>query len=136
MRPYVHAQTAELLHHLAVQMKQLKHAQKDEDALAIHNLRVALRRLRQCLRVFADFFPAKQREKVGEHLKRIMHACGEVRDRDIAVVLLAEAGVDESSPLLKRIRKQRRSARHSVDKALRRWTNSGLARSFKAEIEA
>jgi CHAD domain-containing protein len=114
VRLYVNAQTSDLLHHLAVQIKQLKHTPKEEDdAPAIHDLRVAIRRLRQCLRVFEAFFPAKQGRKVRAQLSKVMHACGDVRDRDIALGLLAEAGVDESSPLLKRLRKQRRSAQRA-----------------------
>jgi len=137
VRLYVSNQTSDLLHHLAVQIKQVKHTpKKDDDAPAIHDLRVAIRRLRQCVRVFESFFPAKQGRKVRAQLSKVMHACGEVRDRDIALGLLAEAGVDESSPLLKRLRKERRSAQRALQKELGRWADSGLARSFKAEVKA
>lgn len=136
MREYVHAQAADLLQHVTEWAKQWKQAAKGEDAEAIHDLRVAIRRLRQCLGVFAEFFPGKERKAIRKQLSRVMHACGAVRDRDIAAGLLAEAELAADSPLLKRLAKERRAAARDLRKALDRWKRSGLARDLRSRVEA
>ena len=55
MREYVRLQTAMLLRRLAFQVS--RNARSGRDADAIHDLRVAIRRLNRCLRVFAEFYP-------------------------------------------------------------------------------
>ena len=60
-------------------------------AEAIHNLRVGIRRLSECLREFGDFFPPRRAKKVRSHLKEVMNLAGEVRNRDIAIALLKKA---------------------------------------------
>ena len=67
----------------------LRHAAKHpDDPDAIHDLRVSLRRLTQCFRVFHA--PAK---KLRRRLHKIMERCGAVRNCDIALELLAECGL-------------------------------------------
>ncbi len=41
------------------------------DADSVHNLRVAIRRLSQCLRAFGPFFPAGECRKVRRRLRRM-----------------------------------------------------------------
>ena len=54
MRDYALAQTAILLRRLAFQANR---AARTGDADAVHDLRVAIRRLSRCLRTFAQFYP-------------------------------------------------------------------------------
>src|ERR1017187_6125566 len=90
MHDYACLETAILLRRLAYQSNR---AARDGDADSIHDLRVAIRRLSRCLRVFAPFFPVGSWKKIRRQLAGLMKATGEVRDRDIALQLLAEARV-------------------------------------------
>ena len=136
MREYALAQTAGLLKRLAKHIKQLEQASRDQDADAIHDVRVAIRRLRECLRIFSKFYPDKTWKKVRRKLAEIMQYCGEVRDRDIALGLIADAGVPDDSKLAGRLRKERREADRNLRRELLRWQKSGLGRELKADLEA
>jgi len=80
------------------------------DADAVHDLRVSIRRLRECLRTFEDMYPAAPRKKIRKELRKIMKSAEQVRSADIAIDLLQSAGLEETAPLLHKIREQR--ARH------------------------
>ena len=54
MREYARQQTAFLLSRLTVAVSR---AARDANAASIHDLRVAMRRLSRCLRVFAPLYP-------------------------------------------------------------------------------
>ncbi len=67
-----------------------------EDPEAVHDVRVASRRLRAAMDVATDCFPAKWYRPLHKTAKAITQALGDVRDRD---VLLAElAGARERAP--------------------------------------
>ena len=55
---------------------------------AVHDMRVALRRLRSALRDFADIIDGKSFRRIKVDLKRVADALGQVRDRDVAVISL------------------------------------------------
>ena len=136
MREYVMTQTLTLLQNLSKQAKQLKRAASDHDADDIHDLRVAIRRLRQALRVFSQFYPGKCWKKLRNELSDVMQACGDVRDRDIAIGLLKDAGIAEDSKLMLRLQKERRAADRDLRSDLGRWKRRGLARDFRSQLEA
>jgi hypothetical protein len=73
MRDYARQQTAILLRRLAYQ---LNRAARNGDADSIHDLRIAIRRLSRCLRVFAPFFPADSWKKIRRRLAELMEATG------------------------------------------------------------
>ena len=70
---------------------QVRRAAKHPDEEAIHDLRVSIRRLSRCLRLFSPLYPGSSWKKVRNRLKVLMEAAGEVRDRDIAAKLLIDA---------------------------------------------
>lgn len=93
----------------------LRHAAKHpDDPDAIHDLRVSIRRLTQCFRVFHA--PAK---KMRRRLHKIMQHCGAVRNCDIALELLAECGLPES-PSIPRLKKSRESAAQKLHRNLKK----------------
>lgn len=51
----------------------------------VHDMRVATRRLRAALEVFAPCFPRKRHRKALKRVKRLADALGERRDRDVAI---------------------------------------------------
>ena len=132
MREYVRLRTGILLGGLA---SQVNRAARTGDAEAIHDLRVAIRRLSRCLRVFARFYPARSWRPMRRRLSELMDACGGVRDRDIAIELLEKAGVPPASPLVRRLDQERRAADEELRRELRRWKAGGFRRQWSARLE-
>ena len=135
MRKYAISQTYDLLRSLDAQLKQLKQSPRAEDAGAIHDVRVAIRRLRQCLRVFSKFYECDSWKALRRELAGLMQACGAVRDRDIAIGLIAEAGMEPDSTLIKRLRKERRAADLELRREVAHWKRHGVGKSFRAHLE-
>jgi CHAD domain-containing protein len=96
--------------------KAAKHPGKAE---SIHDLRVAIRRFTQVLRVFDGLFSHPRRMR--HHLRGVMDLCGEARNCDIAPEVLDEAGVPANSGLEKRLKQRRARAGRDLAKLLDRW---------------
>jgi len=58
------------------------------DAERVHAMRVATRRLRAAMEIFAPCFPRKRHRRVLREVKAIAAALGERRDRDVAIEAL------------------------------------------------
>jgi CHAD domain-containing protein len=132
MREYVRVQTRILLRRLA---SQVNRTARSGDADAIHDLRVAIRRLSRCLRVFAQFYPGRSWKQMRRRLADLMDACGSVRDRDIAIELLEKAGVPAASALVRQLDAERRAADEELRRELRRWKDRGFRRQCWARLE-
>jgi len=132
MREFVRLQTRTLLGQVATQVNR---AGRSADAEAIHDLRVAIRRLSRCLRVFAQFYPPRSWKPVRRRLSGLMGACGSVRDRDIAIGLLEQAGVPAASPLVRQLDAERCDAGGELRQELRRWKKRGFPRRWRARLE-
>ena len=69
----------------------------------VHDMRVASRRLRMALEVFATAIPQETRERFPEDLREVGRALGRVRDLDVGLELVAgmmeEAGEEEREAL-------------------------------------
>jgi CHAD domain-containing protein len=86
----------------------LRRAAKDpEDPENIHDLRVAIRRFTQALRVFQDLLDGARVRKMRRRLKKIMDLCGAVRNCDVALEVLRAARVPAAGAIYKRVRKTR-----------------------------
>jgi CHAD domain-containing protein len=132
MRQFVLHQTGMLLRQVA---SQVTRTVRTADAEAIHDLRVAIRRLSRCLRVFAPFYPGHSWKPVRRRLSGLMATCGSVRDRDIAIGLLAKAGVAPASPLVRQLDAQRRAAGRELRRELRHWKKRGFSRRWRVRLE-
>ncbi|MCC6860146.1 MAG: CHAD domain-containing protein [Bryobacterales bacterium] len=99
---------------------QARRAGRRGDEESIHDLRVAIRRLSQCLRVFEQFLPSGRTRKTRRRMKRIMELAGEVRNRDIALQLLREAKVEDGE-LAVRLVQERRQAQRELSSELKAW---------------
>jgi CHAD domain-containing protein len=97
---------------------QVRQAVASGDEEAIHDLRVSIRRLRECLRMFEGLYPAAPRKKVRKELKKVMKSAERVRSADIAIGLLKKAGVGETAPQLLEITEQRAEYRHVLHEEL------------------
>jgi CHAD domain-containing protein len=132
MREFVRLQTGILLRRLAIQVTRTA---RTGSADAIHDLRVAIRRLNRCLRVFAQFYPPRSWKPVRRRLGALMDTCGSVRDRDIAIGLLQQAGVPAASPLVRQLDVERRAAVQELRLELHRWRESGFSRQWRTQLE-
>ena len=66
------------------------HGVLDTEAISgVHDMRVATRRLRAALEVFAPCFPHGPHRKLLKEVKAVADALGERRDRDVAIESLA-----------------------------------------------
>jgi len=80
--------------YLRRQVKQLtgqaEGIRRAEDIEFVHRARVASRRLRVGLRVFADCFPAGQVKRWRKEVRRVGRGLGEARDLDVQIALLCD----------------------------------------------
>jgi CHAD domain-containing protein len=132
MREYAVLQTAVLLRRLAFQVNR---AANNGEAEAIHDLRVAIRRFSRAVRAFAQFFPGGSDKRVRRQLAHVMDAAGGVRDRDIALELLAEAGIPPRSAIVTRLGTERRHASRELLRELRRWRTRSFSRKWRSQLE-
>jgi CHAD domain-containing protein len=131
MRDYARHETAILLRRLAYQLNRVRNG----DADSIHDLRVAIRRLNRCLRVFAPFFPGDSWKKIRRQLAGLMEAAGRVRDRDIALQLLAEAGVPAHAAVAARLAGERRKVSRELLLEIRRWKGRSFSKKWRSRLE-
>ena len=132
MHEYAHWQTATLLRRLG---KEAARAARASDPETVHDLRVAIRRLNGCLRLFTGFYASGSRKDLKKGLKKLMKLCAAVRDRDIAMELLAEAGVPPSSAVVRRLEAERKDAAHDLRAALKGWKGARCARDWRTRLE-
>jgi CHAD domain-containing protein len=132
MREYARLETAALLHRLAAQVE---HAAESAEADSIHDLRVVIRRLSRCLRVFAQFYPGHSWSKLRAELSDLMDAAGAVRDRDIAIAMLAESGVPPRAAVVVRLSAERRKQQDAFLAEVRHWRGRRLTRKWRRKLE-
>ena len=86
---------------------QIERARKDRSPDAVHDLRVALRRLLNVLACFEQPLGRTRTRRLRKSARAIMSAGGSVRDRDIALGLAAEAGLEADSQSVCVLQRQR-----------------------------
>jgi len=128
---HVRAQTGLLLRRLAAQVNR---AAKSCDKDAVHDLRVSIRRLSRGLRVFSQFYPEGSWKKSRRRLKTLMEAAGAVRDMDIAMDFLNDAGIGSSSPLVRRLAETRRARRRELAREVRVWKARGFSKKWRTTL--
>jgi CHAD domain-containing protein len=104
------------------------------DADAIHDLRVSIRRLRECLRTFAAVYPPGPHKKIRKTLRKLMKGAEKVRSADIALELLVDAGMAHDAPLLRQIREQRAYHHNVLREELSALTGHPYTRNWREEL--
>lgn len=104
----------------------------DEDA--IHDVRVAIRRLSTALALFGFAFADKGRRRVRRELRDLRRLAGEARDRDIASRLAKAEGFRKSHPIAKRWRKERERAAKTLIAALRKVQSDSAADRWRKQL--
>jgi len=110
---------------------------KGEDIEALHDMRVASRRLRACMLDLYRCFPAKTHRKLLRRIKRIATSLGQVRDLDVMIDFLVgyqkklpgrkQAAVEE---LIVSLQQQREDARTALIQMLDKDKFENLSASF------
>ena len=113
LRKFARAQALERLDEVRRQMRIVR---RDPNPDAVHDLRVSIRRFSSVLQVFPECFFPKRAAQGRKRLKRVLKAAGQVRDRDIALSLAAQA--DEDGERLGKLIKERKAAARRLRRAL------------------
>jgi len=133
MKQLVQAQTSERLKKLESELKNAFDLPEDPDA--IHDLRVAIRRLNQTLRVFTNWFDARRVTKLRGRLKKLMERCGAVRNCDIAMEVLKAAEWQDEA-ISQGLEKERTHTHKKLHKTLQRWHHSHRAQRWREKLAA
>jgi CHAD domain-containing protein len=102
---------------------------------AVHDLRVAIRRFLQVLAVFKAAFPAHQSKKIHRKLKRVMDPAGELRNCDIAAILIPRLDPKSAPQLRGKIQGARKSAERKLTQSLRRLVDRRLPAKWRAGLD-
>lgn len=132
IRKYAIDQGSRLLDRL---IYQLNRAASAHDAESVHDLRVAIRRFQQFLRVFRQFLPRAKFKKIRRRLHGLMILSGEVRNRDIAAALLQQAGVTNHSRLSISLAREREQAQKELLKLIDGLNRRGLVRKWHSRLQ-
>jgi CHAD domain-containing protein len=131
MRDHAAGKTAHLLGRIVYEVRGVS---RRADAGAVHDMRVAIRRLLQCLRLFKDFYPPGKVKKIRRDLKGLMSLSAVVRDRDIAMSLLREAAMASDSDLLTTLWEQRKKAAKELEAAAKLWKERERSRKWRVQL--
>ena len=132
IQTYAIDQGTKLLRRLAHRLNQ---AASSPDPDAVHDLRVAIRRFQQFLRVFRQFLPDQTARKIRRRLRKIMKSAGEVRNRDIAAMLLKETDSRSSLELSTSLAQRRLQAEQDLVGLLNRLQKSDFERKWHAKLQ-
>ena len=113
-----------------------------DDIERVHDMRVATRRLRAVLEIFAPCFPRRAHKEVLRDVKRLADALGERRDPDVQIAALE--GYGEAAPasdrpgvgmLVERLRERQAGANAALAEELAEVERSDLRGRLRALVE-
>jgi CHAD domain-containing protein len=132
MKPLAQLQISERLKKLEAELKNAADLPEDPDA--IHDLRVAIRRLNQGLRVFHGWFQTRSVKKLRGRLKKLMEKCGAVRNCDIAVEVLKTAGWKDAA-VFQALEKERARTDKKLNRTLHQWQHRHRAQRWREHLQ-
>ena len=108
--------------------KEIEGVLRADDLEYVHRMRVASRRLRTALTIFADRLPAKKADNWQRDVRRVTRALGEARDCDVQIALVESTSAEVTdrhqrpglSRLLLRLRQRRDALQSHVERAVKR----------------
>ena len=121
-----------LLERLAYQISSARHSRGEE---AVHDLRVAIRRLLQALAVFKPQLASKELKKIRRSLKDTMALAGEVRDCDVVLRCLPDFRSPGAAALREKFQVRRKAAERALLSALSRWLARGTSSKWREKLE-
>jgi len=118
--------------------KEILRAAALPDVEAVHDLRVAIRRLLAALELFEPDLPAGS-EKIGRKAKKLLEPAGAVRDCDVAARLIAKLEAKAGAPpasLLAAIDARRQASGRVLVEALRGRIERGTLEKWRSRLTA
>jgi len=100
------------------------------DIERVHNMRVATRRLRAAMEVFAPCFPPKEHKRLLKEVKHLADALGARRDPDVAIEELT--GMQGVRGVISELRAEQDRGNEDVAAALQRVLEKNLAERLAA----
>jgi CHAD domain-containing protein len=107
-------------------------AEHDTSADGIHDLRVAIRRLSESLRVFERLFPPGAANAVRRDLRAAMKQAADARNHDIAGELLRKAELFAHPE----IAEGRERAAGKLARVLHRWNSGSVFQAWRERLDA
>jgi len=132
IRPYACSFANDLLGRLAFQFRRAANEGDDE---AIHDLRTSIRRFSRCLAAFGQFFSRAEVRRIRKQLRKCMKLAGEIRNRDIALALMKNAGISSRSALAQELREQRRQGHAALASLLARRTHKDFSLKWRQRLQ-
>ena len=134
--------TETLLARLQAMTREIEGVRQAEDIEFVHRMRVASRRLRTALGLFAACFPAKKAESWQGAFRRVTRALGTARDLDVQFAVVEEAEERLNDPrdrpglarLLLRLRQRREKAQRGVARAMARLEDEQTIREMEEAL--
>jgi CHAD domain-containing protein len=109
------------------------------DIERVHAMRVATRRLRAVMEIFAPAFPRKPHRAVLKEVKALADALGERRDRDVAIASMTKIGLARTATdrrgidhLIGELRDEQRGANAALAAALQTIEENDLHGRLRA----
>ena len=109
------------------------------DIERVHAMRVATRRLRAVMEIFAPAFPRKQHREILKEVKALADTLGERRDRDVAIESMTKIGLALTvtdrrgiDHLIGELRDEQRGANASLAAALQALEENDLRGRLRA----
>lgn len=108
-----------------------------EDIEAVHDMRVATRRMRSTFRLLGEYYKPKAIQPYLDGLRTVAQALGAVRDLDVMIDEINGFGATldnggDLQPILEQLNKQRDKARKSLIKVLDKRTYSRFVEDFSS----
>lgn len=125
-------------HRFGAMWKYHRAVSEPNDEEAVHDMRVASRRLRAALSEFRVVFTRKQFRKMYKPVRQLTRALGKTRDMEVISALLTSALNEWTS--LKALsvtnRKKIRQSKKQLNAYIQKWEQAGYYDRFLAEIHA
>ena len=111
----------------------MRRAAKRPDAETIHDVRVAIRRLRQALTMFRDELPKSLADKADKRLRKLLKAAGKVRNFDVSMELLQRFRASEPK-LMRLLRKDRQDLARDLQTQLAAMHEKRTVEKWRAKL--
>src|SRR5215471_4850764 len=96
-------------------------ARSPEDPDAVHDLRVAIRRFVESIKIFPEVCGQVQSRKFRRKLKPMLRALGEVRNFDVTTSVLSSARAKATPAITAQLQSNKRKAEKVLTQILRSW---------------
>jgi len=113
---------------------QINRTMKCRDADSVHDLRVAIRRFSQALRVFKPYFRGKEVRKIRRELTEMMDVAGEVRNSDIALNMISKSRASDTTGVRPKFEKHRQDSERALVGLLKHWVDRKSSLKWRGTV--